>query len=62
MNGHTQTIIELAKVDLETALDIQTVIDNEWLVNWSEDSSRKIRVAIKMAQQFIANGRTWEIA
>lgn len=63
MNLHTTWIMELAKVNETTALDIQNVIDNEWLIDrWSEASNAKIRKAIKLAQTYIANGYSWEVA
>lgn len=62
MNGNTYEIARLAKVDIEQAKVIHQVIDQEWLVDWSEDSTAKVRRAIKEAQAFIAAGFTWEVA
>lgn len=62
MNAHTQLIIEIAKVSEAEALNIQDVIDNEWLADWSEATKRQIAIAIKVAQAYIANGNSWDFA
>lgn len=60
-NYYTHEVAKLGKLDLETALMIQDVIENEWLVeNWGKATDGQIRKAIKLAQAFVANGNSWE--
>lgn len=60
-NYYTHEVAKLGKLDLETALVIQDVIENEWLVeSWGKATDGQIRKAIKLAQAFIANGNSWE--
>lgn len=60
MNGNTKYIAKVANVSIEEALVIHQTIDNEYLVNWSEDSNAKINRKIQLAQALIANGNNWE--
>jgi hypothetical protein len=60
-NYYTHEVAKLGKFDLETALVIQDVIENEMLIDsWGKSSDYQIRKAIKLAQVFIANGNSWE--
>ena len=60
-NFYTHEVAKLGKFDLETALVIQDVIENEMLIDsWGKSSDYQIRKAIKLAQVFIANGNSWE--
>lgn len=47
MNGMTKQIAEQLNVSLQDALKVQDYIDNNWLLDWSEDSKRKINNTIK---------------
>ena len=59
-NYYTHEVAKLGKFDLETALVIQDVIENEMLIDsWGKASDYQIRKAIKLAQVFIANGNSW---
>jgi hypothetical protein len=59
-NYYTHEVAKLGKFDLETALVIQDVIENEMLIeSWGKASDYQIRKAIKLAQVFIANGNSW---
>jgi hypothetical protein len=60
MNGNTLEIQNIAKVSLEEALEIQDTIDSEALLDWSEATTREMAKATRIAQAFIANGRSWE--
>ena len=55
-NIHTWKIRELAKVTEEEAQELREVIDNEYLVDWSEATNYDIRMAIKYAKHFMAHG------
>jgi hypothetical protein len=60
-NFYTHEVAKLGKFDIETALVIQDVIENEMLIDsWGKSSDYQIRKAIKLAQVFIANGNSWE--
>jgi hypothetical protein len=47
MNSDTKAIADLLKVSLEEALKVQTFIDNNWLLDWSECSERKFRSVVR---------------
>jgi len=47
MNNDTKAIANLLKVSLDKALEIQTFIDNNWLLDWSECSERKFRSVVR---------------
>jgi len=52
MNAMTTHIAKLLKVSLEDAKAIQNQIDNDWLIDWSEASYRKInKVAREVAAE-----------
>lgn len=55
-----QDIVKTAKVSVAEATLIEDVIGKEWLLDWSECSTAQFKKAIKLAQQFIANGMSWE--
>lgn len=60
-NYYTHEVARIGKLDLQTALIIQDVIESEWLVeSWGKSTDGQIRKAIKLAQAFIANGKSWE--
>lgn len=54
------SIMELAKVSQSEAKEIEEVINNEWLLDWSECSTAQFKKAIRLAQQFIDNDYSWE--
>jgi hypothetical protein len=60
MSNSIAKLATLLKVSTEEATIIEDVIDKEWLVDWSEDSNTHIRNMGKLAQEFIANGMSWE--
>lgn len=56
-----ETVMELGKVNEETALEIVEVLANEALVeSWSNGTNRQFKIAINYAKMFIANGNSWE--
>ncbi len=55
-----QDIMEIMNVSKEEAIEIEEVVGKEHLLDWSEASLRQYRNAFKIAQVFIANGRSWE--
>ena len=55
-----QDIMATAKVSQSEATLIEEVIGKEWLLDWSECSTAQFKKAIKLAQQFISNGMSWE--
>ena len=59
MNHSTTYIAKFAKVSIDEALKIQETIDNEYLVDWSEDTATRINNKIKLAMALMANGG-WE--
>jgi len=60
MSKRIENLASLLKVSVEEATIIEDVLDRQHLVDWSEDSNAKIRKASKLAQEFIANGMSWE--
>jgi len=58
--SNIQDTMQVAKVTQSEATVIVDVIDREWLLDWSECTTAQFRKAIKQAQQFIANGMSWE--
>jgi hypothetical protein len=59
----TKWIMELGKVDLDTAKQLTEVIATEALIwNWGNANDAEVRRAIKSAKAFIANGLSWEVA
>ena len=58
--NNIQDIVKTAKVSVAEATLIEDVIGKEWLLDWSECSTAQFKKAIKLAQQFIANGMSWE--
>lgn len=55
MNADTKFIAETLKITLEEALKIQNFIDDEALIDWSEDSASKIaRIAKKVKKSVYA--------
>jgi 3-phosphoglycerate kinase len=58
--SNIQDTMQVAKVTQSEATLIVDVIDKEWLLDWSECTTAQFKKAIKQAQQFIANGMSWE--
>jgi len=58
--SHISETMQVAKVTESEATLIVDVIDREWLLDWSECTTGQFKKAIKLAQQFIANGKSWE--
>jgi 3-phosphoglycerate kinase len=58
--SNIQDTMQIAKVTQSEATVIVDVIDREWLLDWSECTTAQFKKAIKQAQQFIANGMSWE--
>ncbi len=58
---HTKYVMDLTKLSETEANEIVEVIDNEWLVDWSEATKTGIRNAVRLARMFIANGNSWEV-
>jgi hypothetical protein len=55
MNAHTQWVKEEAGCSTAEALELQDVIECEWLIEkWSRATTREIRVAVKQAQAILA--------
>lgn len=62
INFYTYEIAKLGKLSTIDAVIIQEVIESQWLVaSLAKASNAQIRKAIKLAQVFIANGRSWEV-
>ena len=59
--SNIETIACIAKVSTEEARVLESLIDAQYLVDWSEASVAKIRRAIKDIKFFIANGHSWEV-
>jgi uncharacterized protein YPO0396 len=57
--NNIQETMQVAKVTESEATLIVDVIDREWLLDWSECTTAQFKKAIKLAQQFIANGMSW---
>jgi hypothetical protein len=56
MNAHTQWIRDEAGCSVEEALELQEIINSEWLIErWSEATTRQIRLAVKTAQAIKAS-------
>ena len=56
MNVHTQWIRDEAGCSVEEALELQEIIQNEWLLErWSSATTRQIRLAVKTAQAIKAS-------
>ena len=53
-------IMKDLKVSKEEAVQISDVVDNEALLDWSEATATQYKTAFRLAQQFIANGMSWE--
>ncbi|CAB4152862.1 hypothetical protein UFOVP609_31 [uncultured Caudovirales phage] len=53
-------IMDTVKVSEEEAKAIYYVVENEALLDWSEATARQYKQAFQFAQQFIANGNSWE--
>lgn len=47
MNGFTKEIAQLLKVELADAYKVQRYIDENWLLDWSECSQRKMNSVVK---------------
>jgi hypothetical protein len=58
--SNIQDTMQVAKVTEAEATLIVDVIDREWLLDWSECTNAQFKKAIKLAQQFITNGMSWE--
>lgn len=43
MNQNTKDIASYLKVSIEQAMAVQKKINEDWLIDWSEDSDRKIK-------------------
>ena len=55
-----QDIMKTAKVSESQAVELEQVLMSEALLDWSECSQAQFKKAIKLAQMFIANGKSWE--
>jgi len=53
-------IMKMMKVSTSQAKEIAEVVQTEDLLDWSEATSAQYRKAFKLAQSFIANGKSWE--
>ena len=53
-------IMKMMKVTTSQAKEIAEVVQTEDLLDWSEATSVQYRKAFKLAQAFIANGKSWE--
>jgi hypothetical protein len=53
MNADTRFIAETLKITLEEALKIQNFIDDEALIDWSEDSHAKIARIAKQVKKSV---------
>lgn len=55
MNSNTKEIASLLKVSLEDAFKVQEYIDNNWLLDWSDASQRKINSTVRsVAKEILA--------
>jgi hypothetical protein len=54
-----QDIMALGHTEAE-AIEIEDTINSEWLLDWSECSTRQFKSAVKLTVAFIANGKSWE--
>jgi hypothetical protein len=62
MNPHViADIMKIMKVTTSQAKEIAEVVETEALLDWSEATSAQYRKAFKLAQAFIANGKSWEV-
>lgn len=59
MTAQIQEIVNIGYTE-ETAREIEEVINNQWLLDWSECTARQFKAAVKTAAAFIANGKSWE--
>lgn len=59
MRAQIQQIMELGFTEAK-ATEIEDVIDSEWLLDWSECTMREFKAAVRVANEFIANGKSWE--
>ena len=51
MNVHTQWIRDEAGCSVDEALELQDIIQSEWLIEkWSNATARQIKQAVKSAQ------------
>lgn len=56
MNVHTQWIRDEAGCSVDEALELQDIIESEWLLErWSSASARQIKLAVKTAQAIKAS-------
>jgi len=53
MNGVTKDIAELLKVSLAEALKVQDYIDDNWLLDWSECSTRKFTQTVRAVAKIV---------
>ena len=53
-------IVKIMKVTEAEAIEIGKVVDSQWLLDWSEASTRQCKQAFRDAQLFISNGYSWE--
>lgn len=53
MNADTRFIAEALNITLDEALKIQNIIDNEALIDWSEDSASKMARIAKQVKKSI---------
>jgi hypothetical protein len=52
--------MKTAKVSESEAVQLEQVLMTEALLDWSECTTTQFKKAIKLAQQFIANGKSWD--
>ena len=56
MNVHTQWIRDEAGCSVDEALELQDIIQSEWLIEkWSNATARQIKQAVKSAQAIKAS-------
>ena len=56
MNVHTQWIRDEAGCSVDEALELQDIIQSEWLIEkWSNATARQIKQAVKFAQAIKAS-------
>ena len=53
-------IMEMMKITTSEAYEIAEVVQTEDLLDWSEATAAQYKTAFRLAQQFIANGMSWE--
>ena len=58
--NNIQDIMKTAKVSESEAVQLEQVLMTEALLDWSECTTAQFKKAIKLAQSFIANGKSWE--